>query len=427
MNKKYYNLRGICAKVIDNVIDQKQSLSIVLPKYKKNISDKDKSLLQELSFGILRVLPLLEWFIQQLMIKPLKKKQRIIHYLIMVGIYQLHFTRIPSYAVLAETVNATVILKFPQLKNLINGVLREFQRQKKFLNKRVNNNINNYLHPKWLLEKIQQVYPTQWEEIINVNNKKPPMWLRVNQLYHSTNDYLILLKKTGINGTLNNNSKFAIKLKKPYTINQLPGFNKGWVTIQDLSSQRCVELLAPKNGEYILDLCAAPGGKTTYILEIAPKANVLAVDVDQIRIKRIQENLNRLKLHAKVIIGDGRTPIKWILNAKFDRILLDVPCSSTGVIRRHPDIKWLKKQTDIPKLVKLQYEMLEAIWPFLKKNGILVYSTCSILPNENKEQIQKFLIYHPEASLNNSIGLGQQILPSQDGGDGFFYTSLIKN
>ncbi|MGP1930636.1 MAG: 16S rRNA (cytosine(967)-C(5))-methyltransferase RsmB [Arsenophonus sp. ET-DL12-MAG3] len=427
MNKKYYNLRGICAKVIDNVIDQKQSLSIVLPKYKKNISDKDKSLLQELSFGILRVLPLLEWFIQQLMIKPLKKKQRIIHYLIMVGIYQLHFTRIPSYAVLAETVNATVILKFPQLKNLINGVLREFQRQKKFLNKRVNNNISNYLHPKWLLEKIQQVYPTQWEEIINVNNKKPPMWLRVNQLYHSTNDYLILLKKTGINGTLNNNSKFAIKLKKPYTINQLPGFNKGWVTIQDLSSQRCVELLAPKNGEYILDLCAAPGGKTTYILEIAPKANVLAVDVDQIRIKRIQENLNRLKLHAKVIIGDGRTPIKWILNAKFDRILLDVPCSSTGVIRRHPDIKWLKKQTDIPKLVKLQYEMLEAIWPFLKKNGILVYSTCSILPNENKEQIQKFLIYHPEASLNNSIGLGQQILPSQDGGDGFFYTSLIKN
>ncbi|MGP1939144.1 MAG: 16S rRNA (cytosine(967)-C(5))-methyltransferase RsmB [Arsenophonus sp. ET-DL9-MAG3] len=427
MNKKHYNLRGICAKIIANVIDQKQSLSIVLPKWQKNISNKDKSLLQELSFGILRVLPLLEWFIQQLMTKPLKKKQQIIHYLIMVGIYQLHFTRIPSYAVLAETVDATITLKFPQLKNLINGILREFQRQEKVLNEKVNKNTNNHLHPKWLLEKIQQTYPFQWKEIIKVNNEKPPMWLRVNQLHHSTNDYLTLLKKTAIDANLSNKSKFAIKLKKPYIINKLPGFNKGWVTIQDLSSQQCVELLAPKNGEHILDLCAAPGCKTTYILELAPKANVLAVDINQMRIKRIQENLNRLKLHARVVIGDGRTPLKWIVDAKFDRILLDAPCSSTGVIRRHPDIKWLKKQTDIPKLVKLQYEILEAIWPFLKINGILVYSTCSILPDENKEQIQKFLIHHPEASLNNSIGLGQQILPSQDGGDGFFYTSLRKN
>lgn len=426
MNKKY-NLRSICAQVIAQVIDQKQSLSTVLPEWQKNISDKDKALLQELSFGILRVLPLLEWFIQQLITKPLKGKQRIIHYLIMVGIYQLHFTRIPHHAALAETVDGAITLKLPQLKGLINGVLRQFQRQEQILNEKANNNENNYLHPKWLLEKIQQVYPTQWKEILEANNQKPPMWLRVNQLYHSTNDYLMLLQQAGIETSLSNDSKFAIKLQKPCAIDKLPGFDQGWVTIQDLSAQQCVELLAPKNGEYILDLCAAPGGKTTYILEFAPKADVLAVDIDELRIKRIQENLNRLKLHARVIVGDGRRPLEWISGAKFDRILLDAPCSATGVIRRHPDIKWLRKPTDIPQLVKLQYEILEAIWPYLKTNGTLVYATCSILPDENKEQIKKFLLHHPEASLNNNMELGQQILPTQRGGDGFFYASLIKN
>lgn len=373
------------------------------------------------------MLPLLEWFIQQLITKPLKGKQRIIHYLIMVGIYQLRFTRIPPHASLAETVDGANALKLPQLKGLINAVLRQFQRQEQILNEKANNNENNYLHPKWLLEKIQQVYPAQWKEILEANNQKPPMWLRVNQLYHSTNDYLMLLQQAGIEASLSNDSKFAIKLQKPCAINKLPGFDQGWVTIQDLSAQRCVELLAPKNGEYILDLCAAPGGKTTYILELAPKADVLAVDIDQLRIKRIQENLNRLKLHARVIVCDGRKPLEWISGAKFDRILLDAPCSATGVIRRHPDIKWLRKPTDIPQLVKLQYEILEAIWPYLKTNGTLVYATCSILPDENKEQIKKFLFHHPEASLNNNMELGQQILPTQRGGDGFFYASLIKN
>lgn len=426
MNKKY-NLRSICAQVIAQVIDQKQSLSTVLPEWQKNISDKDKALLQELSFGVLRVLPLLEWFIQQLITKPLKGKKRIIHYLIMVGIYQLHFTRIPPHAALAETVDGAITLKHPQLKGLINGVLRQFQRQEQALNAKANNNESNYLHPKWLLEKIQQVYPAQWEEILEANNQKPPMWLRVNQLYHSTHDYLILLQQAGIEASLSKDSKFAIKLQKPCAINQLPGFDQGWVTIQDLSAQQCVELLAPKNGEYILDLCAAPGGKTTYILELAPKADVVAIDIDELRIKRIQENLNRLKLHARIIVGDGCRPLEWTSGAKFDRILLDAPCSATGVIRRHPDIKWLRKPTDIQQLVKLQYEILEAIWPYLKTNGILVYATCSILPDENREQIQKFLFHHPEASSNNNMELGQQILPTQRGGDGFFYASLIKN
>ncbi|MFP3014310.1 MAG: 16S rRNA (cytosine(967)-C(5))-methyltransferase RsmB [Arsenophonus sp.] len=425
MNKKY-NLRSICAKVIYQVIYKKKSLRSIIPEWQKNISSKDKALLQELCFGVLRVLPLLECFMQELISSPLKGRKQIIHYLIMVGIYQLRFTRIPQYAAISETVDGVITLNVPQFKGLVNGVLREFQRQKETLNKKINNE-NNYLHPKWLLKKIKKAYPKQWKYIIEANNKKPPMWLRVNKFYNSTHNYLMLLQKVGIKASIYTDSKFAIKLKKSCAINMLPGFDKGWVTIQDLSAQQCVEFLDPKNNECILDLCAAPGVKTTYILELAPKADVLTVDIDEFRIKRIKENLNRLKLHARVVVGDGRKPDEWILDDKFDRILLDAPCSATGIIRRHPDIKWLKKETDIHKLVKLQYEILEAVWPYLKINGTLVYATCSILPDENEEQIRKFLFYHPEAYVGKDAELGQQILPSKDGGDGFFYASLMKN
>ncbi|MDT9587627.1 MAG: 16S rRNA (cytosine(967)-C(5))-methyltransferase RsmB [Candidatus Arsenophonus melophagi] len=431
--KKKYNLRSICAKVIAQVIDQKKSLSTVLPHWKKKISDKDKTLLQELNFGVLRVFPLLEWFTQQLITKPLKGKKRIIYYLIMIGIYQLRFTRIPPHAALGETVDGAIKLKLPQLKGFINGVLRQYQRKEHILDERINNKKINYFHPKWLLEKIKRIYPTKWQEILEVNNQKPPMWLRVNQLQHSTHDYLKLLAQVGLKANLSKESKCAIKLQQPCSINKLPGFKEGWVTIQDLSAQQCVEFLAPKNGEYILDLCAAPGGKTTYILEIAPKAHVLAVDINEIRIKHIQENLDRLKLYAKVIIGDGLRPQEWTSGMQFDRILLDAPCSSTGVIRRHPDIKWIREPIDILQLVQLQYKILEAIWPYLKSKGTLVYATCSILADENREQIKKFLLNHtnascPEAYLNNNnMELGQQILPTKCGGDGFFYASLIKN
>ncbi|WP_348666388.1 16S rRNA (cytosine(967)-C(5))-methyltransferase RsmB [Arsenophonus symbiont of Ornithomya chloropus] len=426
MHKKN-NVRSICAQIILQVMDQKKTLNSALIKYKKKLSDKDKALLQELSFGILRVLPMLQWFIQQLIKKPLHKKKQIINYLIMVGIYQLNFTRIPSYAVINETVNGAILLKNSKLKKFINAVLRAFQRQRKKLNKKIKNKKNNHLHPQWLLKKIQKAYPYHWKKIITENNQKPPMWIRVNQLYHSTHQYYELLKISNISATLSKDCLSAIKLNQPCKINQLPGFDQGWITIQDISSQKCVELLNPKNHEYILDLCAAPGGKTTHILEIAPKAYVLAVDINKSRIQYIKDNFNRLKLHAKIIVGDGRYPEKWITSEKkFDRILLDLPCSASGVIRRHPDIKWIKNPTEILNLIKLQYEILEAIWPYLKNQGTLVYSTCSILPDENQKQIKKFLFYYKEAYLKYDIGWGTQILPTKNGGDGFFYTSLVK-
>lgn len=420
--KTSYNLRSIAAKAIAQVLDQGLSLSSVIPELQKNISDKDKALLQELCFGTLRTLPQLEWIIQQLMDKPLKGKQRILHYLIMVGLYQLLYTRVPAHAALAETVNGAIALKKPQLKGLINGVLRQFQRQQDVLMERFQNNDSRYLHPSWLLTRIKNAYPELWESIIEGNNQKPPMWLRVNQIHHSREQYLALLEKEGISAFSDDPHPNAIRLETPCNVHLLPGFNEGWVTVQDRSAQRCAELLAPQNNEQILDLCAAPGGKTTHILEIAPKAHVLAIDIDEQRLARVKENLNRLKLHATVKSGDGRYPEQWCANMQFDRILLDAPCSATGVIRRHPDIKWLRRNEDIAQLAQIQKEILHAIWPYLKSGGTLVYATCSILPEENSQQIAAFLSSMQDAQCDYQ----HQCLPEQHSGDGFFYALINK-
>ncbi|MEX9913205.1 16S rRNA (cytosine(967)-C(5))-methyltransferase RsmB [Providencia huaxiensis] len=424
--KNTYNLRSIAATAINQVLDNGQSLSTVLPDLQRNINDKDKALLQEICFGVLRYLPKLEWFISQLMEKPLTGKQRTLHYLIMVGIYQLLYTRIPPHAALAETVDGAVALKKPRLKGLINGVLRSFQRQQAQLEERIANNTSQYLHPSWLLKRLQTAYPDDWQSIIEANNQRPPMWLRVNSQHHTAAQYLNLLEQSEITAHLHPSHPNAIRLDEPTAVSRLPGFEDGWSTVQDVSAQGCAELLEPQNGENILDLCAAPGGKTTHILELAPKANVIAVDIDEHRLKRVKENLIRLKQHAIVIQGDGTQPEKWAKDQQFDRILLDAPCSATGVIRRHPDIKWLRRDSDINELSQLQAQILEAIWPYLKPGGTLVYATCSIMPEENGKQIQNFLSKHNDASLNDGTDAGLQVLPSTNGGDGFFYARLIK-
>lgn len=425
--KNTYNLRSIAATAISQVLDNGQSLSTVLPDLQRNINDKDKALLQEICFGVLRYLPKLEWFISQLMEKPLTGKQRTLHYLIMVGIYQLLYTRIPPHAALAETVDGAVALKKPQLKGLINGVLRSFQRQQIQLEERIANNTSQYLHPSWLLKRLQTAYPSDWQSIIEANNQRPPMWLRVNSQHHTAAQYLNLLEQSEITAHLHPSHPSAIRLDEPTAVSRLPGFEAGWSTVQDVSAQGCAELLEPQDGESILDLCAAPGGKTTHILELAPKASVLAVDIDDNRLKRVKENLIRLKQHAVVIQGDGTQPEKWAKGQQFDRILLDAPCSATGVIRRHPDIKWLRRDSDINELAQLQAQILEAIWPNLKPGGTLLYATCSVMPEENGQQIQNFLSKHTDASLNDGTEAGLQILPSPDGGDGFFYARIIKN
>lgn len=428
--KKTTNLRSLAARLIEQVVDKGQSLSTILPAAQKGLSDKDSALLQEICFGIARTLPQLDALIGKLMERPLTGKQRTLHYLLMVGIYQMQYTRIPAHAILAETVEGAVVLKRQSLKGLINGVLREFQRRQTELLESLEGQNVTLWHPSWLIKRLQSSWPEQWKQIINANNQRPPMWLRVNRQHHSRDNWLALLNAQAMTGLTDPLSSDAVLLEKPAGVSQLPGFSDGWVTVQDLSAQRCALYLEPQDGEDILDLCAAPGGKTTHILEIAPNARVMAVDIDAQRLSRVSENLARLKMQAEVKQGDGRTPSEWCSDRQFDRILLDAPCSATGVIRRHPDIKWLRRDNDIAELASLQAEILEAVWPHLKTGGTMIYATCSILPQENHLQISAFLQRHPEAQavmLPGGEVHGLQVFPEQNGGDGFFYAKLIKS
>ena len=429
MNKKLQqNIRAICAQAIYNVLEDGQSLSNALTVLQPKIADKDRALVQEICFGVMRVLPELNFYIHRLMKKVMTGKNRVLHYLLLVGVYQILYTRIPEHAAVGETVNAVNDLKKSALKGLVNGVLREFLRQQttltQQLSKESQQQASRTWHPTWLLNRLKQAYPDDWQAINEANNQKPPMWLRVNLNHYTATEYQQLLADAQIQSAVFADIPSAIRLLSPVNVTKLPGFAQGAVTVQDLSAQYAAYLLAPQNDEQILDMCAAPGGKTTHILEVAPKAHVLAVDVDASRAKRIDENLARLKQHAEVKVGDGLTPETWCKGRLFDRILLDAPCSATGVIRRHPDIKWLRRDSDIAQLTELQHAILTNIWPYLKTGGTLVYATCSILPDENRLQIERFLQENSDAKLQGEV---KQFLPTDNGGDGFFYAILRKS
>ncbi len=422
------NLRSLAAQALQRVVEKGESLNTVLPSLQKSLHARDSALLQELCFGVLRTLPQMEALISRLIKRPLKRKHRVLHFLILTGLYQLTAMRIPPHAVLAETVAGATILRREQFKGMVNGVLRQFQRQQDELITSLNMEDLNYLHPEWLLRRLQIAWPENWQLIVVANNQRPPMWLRVNRQHHSRDGWLKLLEESGKAAFPHPLEPDALRLATPCAVGQLPGFDHGWVSIQDVSAQACVRFLEPQNGDTILDICAAPGGKTTHILEVAPQARVIAVDSDPRRLKRVTENLQRLGMQTEVLEGDARTPEVWCNELQFDRILVDAPCSSTGVIRRHPDIKWLRHDNDIAALAALQAEILDAIWPYLKTGGILLYATCSILPEENHNQIERFLAQHSDAGLITSNASDQpvQIFPDTEGGDGFFYAKLIK-
>ncbi len=423
------NVRAAAANILFQVVDKGQSLSSALPLGQQQVKPRDQALLQEICFGALRILPRLESVASELMDKPLKGKQRVFHHLILVGIYQIGHMRIPAHAAVGETVEATKTLKGPRLRGLINAVLRNYQRNQEQLDEiSVSHNAGKYGHPSWLLKLLQESYPQQWETIVEANNTKAPMWLRVNHQHLNRDDYQALLKNEGIDSTAHSEALDALKLAAPCDVNNLPGFDKGWVSVQDAAAQLSINYLEPKDGELILDCCAAPGGKTAHILERTKDSQVVAIDCDETRLKRVHDNLKRLKLQAKVVCGDARTPSEWWQGEQFDRILLDAPCSATGVIRRHPDIKWLRRADDIEALAELQREIFDAMWQQLKVGGTLVYATCSITPQENKEQVKAFLARTDNAQLIDSDidNPGRQILPGEEDMDGFYYAVLKK-
>ncbi|WP_332405365.1 16S rRNA (cytosine(967)-C(5))-methyltransferase RsmB [Vibrio metschnikovii] len=423
------NVRAAAANVLFQVVDKGHSLSHALPAAQKTIRPRDHALLQEICYGALRYLPRLESIAGQLMDNPLKGKKRVFHHLILVGLYQLSFMRIPSHAAVAETVEATKTLRGPSLSGLINAVLRSYLRDQEALDTfAVSHNAGLYAHPSWLLKLLQEAYPQQWQTIIEANNSKAPMWLRVNRQHHSREAYLALLDNEQIEYTVHPQAADAIKLASPCDVTLLPGFDRGWVSVQDAAAQLAVDYLQPQDGELILDCCVAPGGKTAHILEHTQDTEVVAIDSDAARLERVYDNLERLQLRADVICGDARYPEEWWQGEQFDRILLDAPCSATGVIRRHPDIKWLRRASDIEALAELQSEILDAMWKQLKIGGTLVYATCSITPQENNQQIKAFLARTPKAQLIDSDPEqpGRQILPGEQDMDGFYYAVLRK-
>lgn len=429
------NLRALAAKCTFAVVDKGRSLADELPQQLAKIEGKDKGLLQELCYGVLRHLPELENHVRGFIKKPLTGKQRVGHFLMLVGIYQIKYTRIPDHAAFNETVSACKPLKCDHLKGVINGVLRNFQRQQAA--KSDQDELTKlpdavaFNHPSWFIKKLQSAYPEKWQAILDANMQRPPMWLRVNQLHHSVDEYLALLANEKIEHLLVDKVSGAIRLTEAIDVNKLPGFQLGWVSIQDGAAQQAALLLACQPEDNVLDCCAAPGGKTCHILEHSPKIKAMtAIDIEASRLERVSENLQRLNLTAHVIAADAATPEKWWNGELFDRILLDAPCSGTGVIRRHPDIKWLRKSQDIAVLTELQQGILKNIWSLLKPGGTLLYATCSILPEENSEQVKHFLSENTDAEhiavTDKPNDIGWQILPNDNSMDGFYYAKLIK-
>ncbi|WP_372627684.1 16S rRNA (cytosine(967)-C(5))-methyltransferase RsmB [Arsukibacterium sp.] len=432
--------RALAAQCCYQVIDQGRSLSDVLPKAQQHITNPlDKALLQEICFGVMRTLPQLEQVCAQLMQKPLVKNYRVLQFLIYVGIYQLHFMRVPDHAAINATVEAARELKGQSLTKLINGVLRNVQRQPQLFDFSQASDAVKFNHPGWLISSLQHAYPDHWQHILEASQHKAPLWLRVNIQRVSPEQFCHALTEEDIGYSQPIAAlPSAVLLDTACDVTELPGYHQGWFSVQDAAAQYAAGLLAPADGERILDACCAPGGKTCHLLELAPNARLTALDKDPGRLVRVQENLQRLGLTATVLAADAANPASWWDGQVFDKILLDVPCSATGVIRRHPDIRWLRKKSDIAPLAELQQHILQQCWPLLAPGGMLLYATCSILPVENQQQISQFLsentdaLLHPvthEAGLlktDVSIQPGWQLFPGQLNRDGFYYALLQK-
>lgn len=425
--------RAAAAQVLGQILRGQGSLSSLLPGIQHQVAEQDRPLLQELCFGTCRYHPQLSAYVDCLVDKPLRAKDSDVQALLLLGLYQLLHTRIPDHAALGETVEVTRFLNKPWATKLVNGVLRNFQRDRDNLTDVLAENRSFQTnHPAWLEGNLRKNWPEQFEQIIAANNGHPPFTLRLNIQKVSRADYLRQLLDVGINAKATEFSPYGITLEQACDPRKLPLFEEGWISVQDEAAQLSADLLHLSPDLRVLDACSAPGGKTGHMLEVAPSLDVTALDAEERRLSRVRENLARLKVGAKVICGDG-TRTEWWDGQLFDRILLDAPCSATGITRRHPDIKVLRTPEEITKLASLQGQLLDNLWSLLKPGGILVYATCSVMPKENTQVIAAFLERCPHAEhqrLDVTWGIaqpfGRQLLPSPQGHDGFYYAVLRK-
>lgn len=431
---RHGNARATAALMLDQ-LQRGRSLSLLLEEGLTGVASKDVALVKELCFGVARWWPQLDAVSHRLVSRPIKARDGDIRALILLGLYQLLHMRIAPHAALAETVEASKVLRKPWAAGLVNAVLRRFQRERASLLAEVERDpAVHYLYPDWLLKALMQAWPEHWEALVQASAVRPPMSLRVNLSRIGRDDYLQMLASAGILASPLRWVAGGVMLDRPVDVADLPGFAAGLVSVQDGGAQLAASLMDPGPGMRILDACAAPGGKSCHILESAPGQVILtALDIDARRLDRINANLKRLGLSADLCQGDASDPKGAWTNVVYDRILLDVPCSATGVIRRHPDIKLLRRPQDIPSLTGTQQRILEATWPLLKRGGRLLYTTCSLLPEENQRQIRGFLESHGDArekALNAAWGHdcnpGRQTLPGEDEMDGFYYACLEK-
>lgn len=429
------DVRVAAAKVIAATLREQASLATLIPEYQSKVKARDRALLQELCFGTLRHFPKLEAILGKLLAKPFKAKDTDVLAALACALYQLNETRIPPHAAIGESVQATVGLKKIWAKGLVNGVLRRYQReQQDILHSLAGNPAVATAHPKWLRDAIQTAWPNQAASIFAANNDRAPMTLRINRLQTDREGYTKLLEQADIGYKPSKIAPDAIILDAPMDVSSLPHFADGWVSIQDEAAQLSGHLLDVSSGQRVLDACSAPGGKTCHLLEQCDDLQLTALDIDEERLQRVQENLDRLHLSARLMACDAADTNNWWDGQQFDRILLDAPCSATGVIRRHPDIKVLRRHEDIVKLAKIQANLLDALWPLLKPGGKLLYATCSVLPTENSDAVSAFLDRQHDASeqpLPDHFGMaaqhGRQLLPQIGGHDGFYYALLIKS
>lgn len=430
------NARAVALDALIEVLGHDRSLTPSLaPRIAHLVEQRERSLAQELCYGVLRWLPRLEAILHCLLAKPLRRRDLAVRAALLLGLYQLMYTRIPAHAAVTATVALAEACNKPWAKGLINAVLRTYLRDAPQILAAIDGQEEAWLaHPGWLIERIRQAWPKHWKTILEGNNAQAPMALRINARRSDRGSYLQRLALANIEATAIPYTSHGVALARPYAVDAIPGFREGLVSVQDGAAQLAAALLDLYPGHRVLDACAAPGGKTAHILETEPRlAQVLALDADAERLGHVAQTLARLGLQTELVCADAALPQAWWNGIRFDRILLDVPCSATGVIRRHPDIKFLRRPEDVPRLVAKQARLLDALWPLLAPRGMLMYATCSVLPEENAGQVTRFLARHGDARIRAidaswgcPVSIGRQILPGADGMDGFYYALLEK-
>ncbi len=412
------------------------SLTEALRVHQPQVAERDRALLAELTYGVCREFFYLDAIAGQLLRQPMKKKDQDVRALLLSGLYQIVFTRIPAHAAIGESAGAARLLKKKWAVAVVNGSLRRFQRERRQLTEKIERQDSpevRFNQPGWLVDAMHKAWPQQAQAVLKGLQLRPPFTLRVNLQRCELSDYISELAAGGLKGRSVPGIASALMLEKPVAVSRLPGFGDGQVSVQDAGAQLAAFLLDAQPGMRVLDACAAPGGKTGHLLEHTPDLDLVAVDVDAQRLALVAENMQRLGFNPQLLAGDVSRPEGAWGKLAYDRILVDAPCTATGVIRRHPDIKLLRRPADVGALVQRQKQILAAQWSLLKPGGRMLYATCSLLPQENDEQIGVFLREHADARavmLASRTGIGTQhglqLLPDTLETDGFYYALLEK-